>query len=84
MEKAGGASTSFLRRQADIGEESAAGVIAQQGEEIRQEVERKENLFTDKGMKVLRGLVLPEREAKLLGVLPKRDRHIEEWIDETK
>ena len=31
-------------------------LLAQQGEEIRLEVERVENLFTDKGMRILRGL----------------------------
>jgi len=58
-------------------------LLAQQGEEIRQEVERVENLFTDKGMKILRGLALPEREAKLVGALVRTYDHLEERINET-
>ena len=58
-------------------------LLAQQGEEIRQEVERVENLFTDKGMKILRGLALPEREAKLVGALVRTYDHLEERVSET-
>lgn len=58
-------------------------LLAQQGEEIRQEVERVEDLFTDKGMKVLKGLALPEREAKLVGALVRTYDHLEERINET-
>ena len=58
-------------------------LLAQQGEEIRGEVARVEDLFTEKGMKVLRGLALPEREAKMVGALLKTYRHIEERISET-
>jgi transposase len=58
-------------------------LLAQQGEEIRLEVERVENLFTEKGMKVLKGLALPEREAKMVGALLKTYHHFEERINET-
>ena len=58
-------------------------LLAQQEEEVRLEVARVENLFTEKGMKVLRGLVLAEREAKMVGALLKTYRHIEERISET-
>ena len=58
-------------------------LLAQQGEEIRQEVARVENLFTVKGMRVLEGLALPEREAKLVKALLKTYRHLEERIGET-
>ena len=58
-------------------------LLAQQAEEIRLEVARVEDLFTDKGMKVLAGLVLPEREAKMLGALLRTYRHLEERIRET-
>ena len=58
-------------------------LLAQQAEEIRQEVGRVENLFTDKGMKVVAGLVLPEREAKMVGALLRTYRHLEERIRET-
>ncbi len=58
-------------------------LLAQQGEEIRTEVERVEALFTEKGMKVLKGLALPEREAKMVGALVRTYHHIEERINET-
>ena len=41
-------------------------LLAQQGEEIRLEVARVEDLFTAKGMKVLTGLALPEGDAKMV------------------
>jgi len=58
-------------------------LLAQQGEEIRLDVERVENLFTEKGMKILKGLALPEREAKLVGALLRTYADLEERIDET-
>lgn len=58
-------------------------LLAQQGEEIRLEVSRVENLFTAKGMRVLKSLDLPEREAKMVGALLKTYRHLEERISET-
>jgi len=58
-------------------------LLAQQGEEIRAEVERVENLFTEKGMKVLQGLALPEREAKMVGALLRTYHYLEERINET-
>jgi len=58
-------------------------LLAQQGEEIRGEVARVENLFTAKGMRVLEGLDLPEREGKMVGALMKTYRHLEERIRET-
>jgi transposase len=58
-------------------------LLAQQGEEIRGEASRVENLFTLKGMRMLEGLALPEREAKMVGALLKTFRHLQERIDET-
>ena len=58
-------------------------LLAQQGEEIRLEVARVENLFTDKGMKVLAGLALPEREEKMVEALLKTYRHLQDRISET-
>jgi transposase len=58
-------------------------LLAQQEEEVRLEVARVENLFTEKGMKVLAGLALPDREAKMVGALLKTYRHLEERISET-
>jgi transposase len=53
-------------------------LLAQQGEEIRVE-----DLFTAKGMKVLTGLALPEREAKMVEALLKTYRHLQDRICET-
>jgi len=58
-------------------------LLARQGEEIRSGVERVGDLFTEKGLNVLAGLALPEREAKMAGALLKTYRHIEERINET-
>ena len=58
-------------------------LLAQQGEEIRQELARVENLFTVKGMRVLEGLALLEREAKMVGALLRTFRHLKERINET-
>jgi len=58
-------------------------LLAQQGEEIRVEVARVEDLFTAKGMKVLAGLDLPEREAKMVEALLKTYRHLQDRICET-
>jgi transposase len=58
-------------------------LLAQQGEEIRQEVARVENLFTEKGLRVLEGLGLPEREAKMVRALLKTYHHLEDRIGET-
>jgi transposase len=58
-------------------------LLAQQGEEIRGEVARVENVFTAKGMKVLTGLALPEREAKMVGALLRTCRHLQDRISET-
>jgi len=58
-------------------------LLAQQGEEIRQEVERVEDVFTDKGLKILKGLALPESEAKMVGALLRTYHHLEERIRET-
>jgi len=58
-------------------------LLAQQGEEIRQEVERVEDVFTDKGLKILKGLALPESEAKMVGALLRTYHHLEERVRET-
>jgi len=58
-------------------------LLFQQREEIRGEVARVENLFTEKGMRVLVGLALPEREEKMMEALLKTYRHLEERISET-
>lgn len=49
----------------DVGKQTAVknqwrALLAQQKEESQKEVERVENFFTDKGMKILPGLALPE------------------------
>ncbi len=44
---------------------------------------RVENLFTDKGMKVVAGLSLQEREAKMVVALLKNYCHLEKRISET-
>jgi len=82
-------SQSVLRQRAFyVGKQTAVknrlrALLAQQGEEIRLEVERVESLFTDKGLKILRGLAMPEREAKLVGALLRTYAHLQERIDET-
>jgi len=58
-------------------------LLAQQGEEIRLEVARVEDLFTAKGMKVPTGLALPEREAKMVEALVRTYHHIQDRISET-
>ena len=58
-------------------------LLAQQGEEIRLEVARVEDLFTAKGMKVLTGLALPEGDAKMVGALVRTYHHIQDRISET-
>jgi len=58
-------------------------LLAQQGEEIRQEASRVENLFTAKGIRVVEKLALPEREAKMMGALLKTYHHLQDRIDET-
>lgn len=58
-------------------------LLSQQGEEIRLEVARVEDLFTAKGMKVLGGLALPEREAKMVRALLHTYRHLQDRVRET-
>lgn len=58
-------------------------LLAQQGEEVRLEVARVEDLFTAKGMKVLGGLALPEGEAKMVGALVRTYHHIQDRISKT-
>lgn len=83
------ASQRVLRQRAFyVGKQTAVknrlrALLAQQGEEIRLEVARVENLFTVKGMKVLTGLVLPERDAKMVEALLQTYRHLQDRIRET-
>jgi len=57
--------------------------LAQQREEIREEVARETNIFSEKGQKVLLGLDLAPREKKLLEALLKTYRHLETRIGES-
>ena len=58
-------------------------LLAQQVEEIRQEVSREKNIFGKKGLAVLRGLNLPEGEKKLIHALLRTYGHLEDRIAET-
>ena len=51
--------------------ESGSGVLAQQREEVREEVARETNIFSEKGQKVLLGLEIGREEKRLLEALLK-------------
>ncbi len=53
-------------------------LLAQQGEELRDKVSRKKNLFTGSGVKFLKTLNLPDTDKKLLSALLKTFNHLEE------
>jgi transposase len=57
--------------------------IAQQREEVREEVARESNIFSEKGQKVLLGLDLARGEKRLLEALLKTYRHLETRIEES-
>jgi len=57
--------------------------LSQQREEIRQEVARESNVFSEKGQKVLLGLELVPREKRLLEELLKTFRHLEKRAKES-
>jgi hypothetical protein len=57
--------------------------LAQQREEVREEVARETNIFSEKGQKVLLGLDLARGEKRLLEALLKTNRHLETRIEET-
>jgi len=57
--------------------------LAQQREEIREEVAREINIFSEKGQRVLLGLELAPREKRLLEALLKTYRHLETRIGES-
>ena len=58
-------------------------ILAQQGEEIREEVLRAKNIFSRDGLVVLKGLRLPEGDKKLIGGLVKTFEHLEKRIRES-
>jgi len=58
-------------------------LLAQQGEELRDKVSRKKNLFTGSGIKFLKTLNLPDTDKKLLSALLKTFNHLEERKKET-
>jgi transposase len=58
-------------------------LLAQQKEEVRQEVARETNIFSAKGQKVLLGLDLTRGEKSLLEALLKTYRHLETRIAES-
>jgi len=62
-------SEGVLHGEADVSKHWLRALLAQQGEEVREEVGRVEDLFTAKGIRVIEGLALPEREAKRAGAL---------------
>jgi len=57
--------------------------LAQQKEEVREEVARETNIFSAKGQKVLIGLDLGRGEKRLLEALLKTYRHLETRIEES-
>lgn len=57
--------------------------LAQQGEEVREEVAREANIFSKNGRKMLLGLELAPREKRLLEALLKTYRHLETRIGES-
>lgn len=58
-------------------------LLAQQSEEIRSEVLRERNIFSMKGLVVLKGLGLPQGDKELMGALLRTFAHLEERIRET-
>jgi len=58
-------------------------LLAQQREEVRQEVARETNIFSAKGQKTLLGLDLTRGEKRLLEALLKTYRHLETRIAES-
>jgi transposase len=58
-------------------------MLAQQREEVREEVARQTNIFSEKGQRVLTGLELAAREKQLLEALLKTYRHLEKRIKES-
>lgn len=58
-------------------------LLAQQSEEVQEEISRAKNLFGTKGMKVLVGLSLPAGEKALIDALLKTYRHLDERRKET-
>jgi transposase len=57
--------------------------LAQQKEEVREEVARETNIFSVKGQKMLLGLDLDRGEKRLLEALLKTYRHLETRIEES-
>jgi transposase len=57
--------------------------LAQQKEEVREEVARETNIFSAKGQKVLMGLEMGRGEKRLLEALLKTYRHLETRIEES-
>jgi transposase len=57
--------------------------LAQQREEVREEVARETNIFSERGRKMILGLALAPREKRLLEALLKTYRHLETRIGES-
>ena len=57
--------------------------LAQQREEVREEVARETNIFSERGRKMLLGLDLARGEKRLLEALLKTYRHLETRIEES-
>jgi len=58
-------------------------ILAQQGEEIRDEVLRARNIFGREGLAVLKGLRLPQGDKDLIGGLIKTYEHLEKRVRES-
>ena len=58
-------------------------ILAQQGEEIRDEVLRAKNIFGREGLAVLKGLRLPQGDKELIGGLIKTYEHLEKRLRES-
>jgi transposase len=58
-------------------------LLAQQSEEIQDEISRVKNLFGTKGMRVVTGLSLPSGEKELIDALLKTYRHLDGRREET-
>jgi transposase len=57
--------------------------LSQQREEVREEVARETNIFSERGQKVLLGLELVPGEKRLLDALLKTYRHLEKRVKES-
>jgi len=58
-------------------------LLSQQSEDVQEQISRVRNLFGTKGMKVLKGFILPGSQKELLEALVKTFSHLEERRTET-